>query len=149
PEPELVKQAITISRTTNRQLQRDLNTCFYDDHCPELKGWELFIQENVFIVLGNMDHVNACTTFTYHERVINPLDSSRKTIKDKGKRAAPPSSSSSSSSSDKKEEPSLLEFYEELSDNMDLTDAQKEKREMFKCLNCYFDTITKYLKKQK
>ncbi|GJT78008.1 hypothetical protein Tco_1044733 [Tanacetum coccineum] len=56
-------------------------------------------------------------------------------IKEKGKRVAPPSSSSSSLSSDENEEPSFLEFYEELSDNEDLTDAHKEKRGMFKCLN--------------
>ncbi|GKD23851.1 hypothetical protein Tco_1225554, partial [Tanacetum coccineum] len=88
-------------------------------------------------------------SFTYHERVMNPLDILRKTIKDKGKRVDPPSSSYSSSSSDENEEPSFLEVYEELSDNKDLTDEQKEKRGMFKCLNRYFDTITKYLKKQK
>ncbi|GJV56974.1 hypothetical protein Tco_1457979 [Tanacetum coccineum] len=51
-------------------------------------------------------------------------------IKEKGKRVAPPSSSSSSSSSNENEEPSFLEFYEELYDNEDLTDAQKEKRGM-------------------
>nr|GEY16661.1 hypothetical protein [Tanacetum cinerariifolium] len=44
------------------------------------------------------------------------------------------------------EVPSFLEFYEELSGNEDLTDAQIEKRGMFKCLNRYFRTITKYLK---
>ncbi|GKD13462.1 hypothetical protein Tco_1197869 [Tanacetum coccineum] len=80
--------------------------------------------------------------FTYHERIMNPLDISRKTIKDKGKRADPPSSYSSSSSYDENETSSFLEFYEELSDNEELTDEQKEKRGMFKCLNCYFDTIT-------
>ncbi|GJR84037.1 hypothetical protein Tco_0154822 [Tanacetum coccineum] len=87
--------------------------------------------------------------FTIHDRVMNPLDITRNTIKNKGKRVAPPSPSSSSSSSNENEEPSFLEFYEELSDNENLTDAQKEKREMFKCLNLYFDDITKYLKKQK
>ncbi|GKA14467.1 retrovirus-related pol polyprotein from transposon TNT 1-94 [Tanacetum coccineum] len=69
--------------------------------------------------------------------------------RDKGKRADPPSSSYSSSSFDENEEPSFLEVYEELYDNEDLTDKQKEKRGMFKCLNRYFDTITKYLKNQK
>ncbi|GJZ26286.1 hypothetical protein Tco_0570539 [Tanacetum coccineum] len=67
--------------------------------------------------------------FTYHECVMNPLDISRKTIRDKGIRAAPPSSSSSSSSN-KDEETSSLQFYEELSDDEDLTNAQKEKRGM-------------------
>ncbi|GJX69210.1 hypothetical protein Tco_0304937 [Tanacetum coccineum] len=59
---------------------------------------------------------------------------------DEGKRADPPSPSLSS---DENKEPSILEFYEELYDNKDLTDEQKEKRGMFKCLNRYFDTITK------
>ncbi|GJU30697.1 hypothetical protein Tco_1174286 [Tanacetum coccineum] len=76
---------------------------------------------------------------------MNPLDISRNPIKEKGKRVAPPSSSTSSSSADENEEPSFLEFYEELSDNEDLTDAQKEKRENFKCLNCYFGTISKMM----
>ncbi|GJZ98353.1 hypothetical protein Tco_0670806 [Tanacetum coccineum] len=55
-----------------------------------------------------------------------------KTIKDKGKRADPPSSSSSFSSSNENEETSFLEFYEELSDNEDLTD---EKRRRDGCLS--------------
>ncbi|GKD23109.1 hypothetical protein Tco_1224812, partial [Tanacetum coccineum] len=71
--------------------------------------------------------------FTFHDRVMNPLDMSRNPTKEKGKRVASPSiSSSSSSSSDGNEAPSFLEFYEELSDNEDLTDP-KEKRE--ECLN--------------
>ncbi|GJZ16680.1 hypothetical protein Tco_0552803 [Tanacetum coccineum] len=57
--------------------------------------------------------------------------------------------SSSSSSSDDNEAPSFLEFYDELSDSEDLTKAQREKRGMFKCLNRYVGTITKYLEKQK
>ncbi|GJT46448.1 hypothetical protein Tco_0955163 [Tanacetum coccineum] len=124
PEPELVKQTITIPRTTNRKLQRDSNTLFHDDLRSEVQRWELFIQENVFSVLGKLS-------------------------KTKEKRADPPSSSLSSSSSDENEEPSFLEFYEELSNNENLTNEQKKKRGMFKCLNRYFDTITKYLKKQK
>ncbi|GKB58151.1 hypothetical protein Tco_0914337 [Tanacetum coccineum] len=68
---------------------------------------------------------------------MNPLDIPRKAIKDKGKRAAP-SSSSSSSSSNPDKEPSFLQFYEELSNDEDLTDAQKENKGMFKCLNRYF-----------
>ncbi|GJV34580.1 hypothetical protein Tco_1394980 [Tanacetum coccineum] len=59
----------------------------------------------------------------------------RKLSKTKEKRADPPSSYSSSSSSDEHEKPSFLEFYKELSDNEELTDEQKEKRGMFKCLN--------------
>ncbi|GJU69599.1 hypothetical protein Tco_1255858 [Tanacetum coccineum] len=101
------------------------------------------------ILQSNPQSIVPFGSFTYHERVMNPLDISRKTIKDKGKRVDPPSSSSSSSSFDENEEPSFLEFYKKLSDNEDLTDEQKEKRGMFKCLNRYCDTITKYLKKQK
>ncbi|GKE17257.1 hypothetical protein Tco_1424834 [Tanacetum coccineum] len=71
--------------------------------------------------------------FTFHDRVMNPLDISRNPIKENGKRVASPSvSSSSSSSSDGNKAPSFLEFYKELSDNEDLTDP-KEKRE--ECLN--------------
>ncbi|GKB36873.1 hypothetical protein Tco_0881815 [Tanacetum coccineum] len=67
----------------------------------------------------------------------------------KGKEASPPIISSSSSSSDDNEAPSFLEFYDELSDSEDLTKAQREKRGMFKCLNQYVGTITKYMEKQK
>ncbi|GKG08535.1 hypothetical protein Tco_0334367, partial [Tanacetum coccineum] len=78
---------------------------------------------------------------------MDPLDISRNPTKKKGKRVASPSASSSSSSSfDENEAPSFLEFYDELFDNENLTDDQREKRGMFKCLNCYFGTITKYLK---
>ncbi|GKD77317.1 hypothetical protein Tco_1339938 [Tanacetum coccineum] len=88
--------------------------------------------------------------FTFHDRVMNPLDILRNPFKEKGKRVAYPSiSSSSSSSSDRNEAPSFLEFYDKLSDNEDLTESQREKRGMFKCLNRYFGTITKYLKNQK
>nr|GEY06929.1 hypothetical protein [Tanacetum cinerariifolium] len=92
------------------------------------------------ILQTNPQSINPFDRFTYHERVMNPLDIPRKTIKDKGKRADP---SSSSSSSDENEEPSFLEFYEKLSDNENLIDEKKENRGMFKCLNRYFDTITK------
>ncbi|GJT10770.1 hypothetical protein Tco_0857812 [Tanacetum coccineum] len=88
--------------------------------------------------------------FTFYERVMDPLDISRNPTKEKGKRVASPSvTSSSSSSSNDNEAPSFLEFYEELSDNEDLTNAQQKKRGMFKCLNRYFVTIIKSLKKQK
>ncbi|GKA69352.1 hypothetical protein Tco_0775416 [Tanacetum coccineum] len=79
-----------------------------------------------------------------------PLDISRNPSKEKGKRIASPSvTSSSSSSSNDNEAPSFLEFYDELSKNEDLTKAQREKMGIFKCLNRYIVTITKYLKKQK
>ncbi|GKC51611.1 hypothetical protein Tco_1074356 [Tanacetum coccineum] len=82
--------------------------------------------------------------FPFHERVMNPLDILRNPTKDKGKRVASPLASPSSSSSfDDNEAPSFLEFYKELPDDEDLTNAQREKRGMFKCLNRYFGTITK------
>ncbi|GJU21860.1 copia protein [Tanacetum coccineum] len=63
--------------------------------------------------------------FTFYERVMDPLDISRNPTKEKGKRVTSPSvTSSSSSSSDDNEAPSFLKFYEELSDNEDLTNAQ-------------------------
>ncbi|GJZ42194.1 hypothetical protein Tco_0589080 [Tanacetum coccineum] len=96
------------------------------------------------ILQKNPQAIVPLNRFMFHERVMNPLDISRNPIKEKGNRVASPSSSSSlSSSSDGNEAPSFLEFYKELSDNEDLTDAQREKREMFKCLNRYFGTITK------
>ncbi|GJX88479.1 hypothetical protein Tco_0340493, partial [Tanacetum coccineum] len=77
--------------------------------------------------------------FTFHEHVMDPLYISRNPSKEKGKRIASPSVTSSSSSSlDDNEAPSFLEFYDELFDNEDLTNAQQEKRGMFKCLNRYF-----------
>nr|GEX96994.1 ribonuclease H-like domain-containing protein [Tanacetum cinerariifolium] len=84
---------------------------------------------------------------TYYKEashVILLIDIPRKTIKNKRKRAAPSSSSSSSSSNDD-EEPSFSKFYEELSNDEDLTDAQREKKGMFKCLNRYLVKITKIL----
>ncbi|GJS91680.1 hypothetical protein Tco_0774316 [Tanacetum coccineum] len=99
-----------------------------------------------YILKTNPQSIVPFYSFMYHERVMNPLDISRKTIKDKGKRVAPPSSSSSSSSNEDKE-PSFLQFYEDLSDDEDLTDAQKDKRGMFKCMNRYFVKMTKFLKK--
>ncbi|GJV87530.1 hypothetical protein Tco_1531468 [Tanacetum coccineum] len=86
--------------------------------------------------------------FTFHEH--DPLNISRNPSKEKGKKITSPSViSSSSSSSDDNEAPPFLEFYDELSDSEDLTKAQREKRGIFKCLNQYVGTITKYLEKQK
>ncbi|GJZ34074.1 hypothetical protein Tco_0579510 [Tanacetum coccineum] len=102
------------------------------------------------ILRTNPQAIVPLNRFTFHERVMNPLDISRNPIKENGKRIASPSASSTlSSSSDGNEAPLFFEIYEELSDNEDLTDAQREKRGMFKCLNRYFGTITKYLKNQK
>nr|GFA39140.1 hypothetical protein [Tanacetum cinerariifolium] len=80
----------------------------------------------------------------------DPLDISRNHGKEKGKKITSPSVISFSSSSfDDNEAPSFLKFYNELSDSEDLTKAQREKRGMFKCLNRYVYTITKYPEKQK
>ncbi|GJX85137.1 hypothetical protein Tco_0335911 [Tanacetum coccineum] len=82
--------------------------------------------------------------------IFKNLDISRNPSKEKGKKIASPSVTiASSSSSNDNEAPSFLEFYDELSDSEDLTKAQREKRGMFKCLNRYVGTITKYLEKQK
>ncbi|GJU30111.1 hypothetical protein Tco_1173700 [Tanacetum coccineum] len=95
------------------------------------------------ILQTNPQTIVPIARFTFHERVMDPLDISRDPSKEKGKKIASPSgTSSSSSSSDDNEVPSFLEFYDGLSDNEDLTKAQREKRGMFKCLNCYARTIT-------
>nr|GEX99888.1 integrase, catalytic region, zinc finger, CCHC-type, peptidase aspartic, catalytic [Tanacetum cinerariifolium] len=83
---------------------------------------------------------------TFHEHFMVPLDISRNLSKEKGKKIASSLVTTSSSSSfNVNEAPSFLEFYDELSDSKDLTKAQREKRGMFKCLNRYVFTITKYL----
>ncbi|GKB36265.1 hypothetical protein Tco_0881207 [Tanacetum coccineum] len=129
PEPELVKQTITIPRTTNRN--RDcVNTCtayilYYlkikkkinltamillrmedfkkNSHGP-MPYAMLLTRLFKHTLQSNPQSIVPFDRFTYHERVMNPLDIPRKTIKDKGKRADPPSSSSSSSSSDENED---------------------------------------------
>ncbi|GJR10902.1 hypothetical protein Tco_0793554 [Tanacetum coccineum] len=101
------------------------------------------------ILQTNPQTIVPIARFTFHEHVMDPLDISSNPSKEKGKKIASPSvTSSSSSSSDDNEAPSFLDFYDELSNNEDLTKAQREKRGMFKCLNRYVGTITKYLKKQ-
>ncbi|GJU88877.1 hypothetical protein Tco_1301300 [Tanacetum coccineum] len=179
PKHDLVKKTITTPRTTQAQLLRDANKLYLDDIRPELKGWELFFRENFLCSLGKKNKVNACNAYMLYyltinrkfnftlmlinrmEEVKNKQDGpmpfamlltyiSRNPSKEKGKKTASPLIiSSSSSSSDDNEAPSFLEFYDELSDSEDLTKAQREKRGMFKCLNCYVGTITKYLKNQK
>nr|GEV55469.1 retrovirus-related Pol polyprotein from transposon TNT 1-94 [Tanacetum cinerariifolium] len=87
--------------------------------------------------------------FTFHEYVMDPLDISRNPSKEKGMKIAfPLVISSFSSSSDENEGPSFLEFYDEFFDHEDLTQAQREKIGMFKCLNRYVGTIIKYLEKK-
>nr|GFA24347.1 hypothetical protein [Tanacetum cinerariifolium] len=99
------------------------------------------------ILQTNPQTIVPIARFTFHECFMDPLDISRNPSKEKGKKITSPSvTSSSSSSSDDNEAPFFLEFYDELSDNEDLTKAQREKREMFKCLNRYVGTITKYLR---
>ncbi|GJW71265.1 hypothetical protein Tco_0128182 [Tanacetum coccineum] len=73
---------------------------------------------------------------------MDPLDISRNPSKEKGKKIVYPSVigttlSSSSLSANDNEAPYFLEFYDELSDNEDLTKAQREKIGMLKCLNRY------------
>ncbi|GJR50576.1 hypothetical protein Tco_1401097 [Tanacetum coccineum] len=177
PKHDLVKKNITTPRTTQTQLLRDSNKLFLDDIRPDLRGWELFFRKFNFtsmiiyrmeevknkhkgpmlltclynhILITNPQAIVPIARFTLHEHVMDPLDISRNPSKEKGKKIASPSViSSSSSSSDDNEAPSFLEFYDELSDSEDLTKGQREKRGMFKCLNRYIGTITKYLEKQK
>ncbi|GJS28054.1 hypothetical protein Tco_0488674 [Tanacetum coccineum] len=102
------------------------------------------------ILETNPQAIDRPARYTFHECVMDPLDISRNPSKEKGKNiiSSPVISSSPSSFNDNKG-PSFLEFYDELSDSEDLTKAQQEKRGMFKCLNLYVDTLTKYLESQK
>ncbi|GJR18286.1 hypothetical protein Tco_0966813 [Tanacetum coccineum] len=103
-----------------------------------------------YILYTNPQAIALISRFTFHEHVMDPINISRNPNKEKGKKVASPSViTSSSSSSDDNEAPSFLEFYDKLSDNEDLTKAQREKRGMFKCLNRYVGTLTEYLEKQK
>ncbi|GKD41300.1 hypothetical protein Tco_1261507 [Tanacetum coccineum] len=103
-----------------------------------------------YILQTNPQAIVPLSRFTFHEHVMDPLDITRNPSKEKGKKIVSSSViSSSSSSSNDNEAPYFLEFYNELSDSEDLTKAQCEKRGMFKCLNRYVGTITKYLEKQK
>ncbi|GJV02209.1 retrovirus-related pol polyprotein from transposon TNT 1-94 [Tanacetum coccineum] len=95
------------------------------------------------IKLTKDDEADSVDSSKYRDILRNPS-------KEKGKKISSPSVISSSSSSfDDNEAPSFLELYDERSDSEDLTKAQREKRGMFKCLNRYVGTITKYLEKQK
>ncbi|GJZ82144.1 hypothetical protein Tco_0647138 [Tanacetum coccineum] len=81
------------------------------------------------ILTTNPQAIVPIARFTFHEHVMDPLYISINPSKEKGKKIASPSViSSSSSSSDDNEAPSFLEFYDELSDSKDLTNAQREKR---------------------
>ncbi|GJW79140.1 hypothetical protein Tco_0140822 [Tanacetum coccineum] len=73
----------------------------------------------------HLEAIKRIFRFTFHECVMDPLDILRNPSKEKGKKIPSPSvTSSSSSSSDDNEASSFLEFYDELSDNEDLTNAQ-------------------------
>ncbi|GJY55991.1 hypothetical protein Tco_0455106 [Tanacetum coccineum] len=67
-----------------------------------------------YILQSKHQSIVSFDKFTYHERVMNPLDISRKTIKDNGERVATPSPLSSSSSfsfsNEEEVEPSFLQF---------------------------------------
>ncbi|GJU68889.1 hypothetical protein Tco_1255148 [Tanacetum coccineum] len=77
----------------------------------------------------HLEAIKRIFRFTFHEHVKDPLDISRNPSIEKGKKIASPLViSSSSSSSDDNEAPSFLEFYDELSDSEDLTNARREKR---------------------
>ncbi|GJR98929.1 hypothetical protein Tco_0271103 [Tanacetum coccineum] len=173
PKHDLVKNAVTFPKTTQAQLLRDPNKLYVDEIHLDLKGWELFFKENFFCSIDKRNKVKVCIAymlyyltigrkfnftlmiiyqmeFTFHEHVMDSLDISRNLSKEKLKKIAYLSViTSSSSSSDDNEAPSFLEFYDELSDSEDLTKAQREKKGMFKCLNRYVGTLTKYLEKQK
>nr|GEU65981.1 hypothetical protein [Tanacetum cinerariifolium] len=116
-----VKEVVTTISTLNSSL--DFKKSSYGPMPYAILLTRLFKH----MLQSNPQSIVPFGSFTYHEHVMNPLDILRKTIKDKGKRVAPPLSSSSSSSSDENKEPSFLEFYEELSNNKDLTDAQKKE----------------------
>ncbi|GJW89530.1 hypothetical protein Tco_0164870 [Tanacetum coccineum] len=150
PKHDIVKKAITTPRITQAQLLKDPNKLYIDDIRPDLKGWELFFKENFFcsidkrnkkrkgpmpfamlltslynhILATNPQAIVPIARFTFHEHVMDPLDISRNLSTEKVKKiASPPVISSSSSSSDNNEALSFLEFYDELSDSEDLTNA--------------------------
>ncbi|GJR52600.1 hypothetical protein Tco_1403121 [Tanacetum coccineum] len=76
------------------------------------------------ILETNPQAIDRPARYTFHECVMDPLYISRKPRKEKGKNViSSPVISSSSSSSDENEGPSFLKFYDELSDNEDLTKA--------------------------
>ncbi|GJU42970.1 hypothetical protein Tco_1200236 [Tanacetum coccineum] len=63
PKHDLVKNNITIRRTTQTQLERSPNKLHVDDIRPDLRGCELFFRENFFCSLGKRNKVNACTAY--------------------------------------------------------------------------------------
>ncbi|GJY27003.1 hypothetical protein Tco_0401729 [Tanacetum coccineum] len=76
------------------------------------------------ILQTNPQAIVPLARFTFHEHIMDPLNTSSNPSKEKGKKTASPLIiSSSSSSSDDNEAPSFLEFYDELSDSEDLTKA--------------------------
>nr|GEY12977.1 hypothetical protein [Tanacetum cinerariifolium] len=143
PKHDIIKKAITTSRTTQTQLE-------FIKKCKGPMPFAMLLTRLYnYILATNPQAVVPIARFTFHEHVMDPLDISRNPSTEKGKKFASSSViSSSSSSSNDNEAPFFLEFYDELSDSDDLTKAQREKRGMFKCFNRYVGTITKYLEKQ-
>ncbi|GJR99943.1 hypothetical protein Tco_0316452 [Tanacetum coccineum] len=108
------------------------------------KGPMLLTRLYNHILTTNPQAIVLIARFTLHEHVMDPLDISRNPSKEKGKKTTSTSVISSLSSSfDDIEAPSFIEFYDELSNSKDLTNAQREKIITFKCLNCYVGSITK------
>ncbi|GKD07912.1 hypothetical protein Tco_1187597 [Tanacetum coccineum] len=105
-----------------------------------IKFFKLMLEEGG--LLGILSYYCQYYFTTAGSRLILLLKIEEYKLSHKGKKLPLLSTSSSSSLSDDNEAPSFLEFYDELSDNEDLTKAQREKRGMFKCLNCYAGTIT-------
>nr|GEW95684.1 UBN2 domain-containing protein [Tanacetum cinerariifolium] len=63
PKHDLIKNNITITKTTQTQLQRSSNKLHIDDIHPDLRGWELFFRKKFVCSLGKRNRVNACTTY--------------------------------------------------------------------------------------
>ncbi|GJY67851.1 hypothetical protein Tco_0470833 [Tanacetum coccineum] len=70
PKHDLVKNNITVSKTTQTHLQRSPNKLYIDDIGPDLRGWELFFRENFFCSLGKRNKVNACTAYMFYYLII-------------------------------------------------------------------------------
>ncbi|GJS00311.1 hypothetical protein Tco_0316819 [Tanacetum coccineum] len=134
PKHDLVKKNITTPRTTQNQLLRDSNKLYldqilqlhFDAYLSHLMPFAMLLTLLFnHILQTNPQAIVPSARLTFHEHVMDPLDISRNPSKEKGKKIASLLvTSSSSSSSDDNEAPSFLEFYDELSDNDDLTKAQ-------------------------
>ncbi|GJY50028.1 hypothetical protein Tco_0439984 [Tanacetum coccineum] len=151
PKHDIVKKAITTPRTTQAILiePQASSTCksmhcitigrkfnftlmiIYrmDEVIKKRKGpmpFAMFLTHLYNHIFDtNPQAIVLISRFTFHEHVIDPLDILKNPSTEKGKKIASPLVISSSSSSfDDNEAPSFLEFYDELSNNEDLTKAQ-------------------------